>query len=318
MMTPLLGIRAGAGAVLGLLLVTACGSHGAVPPPPASFPADFVGVENGRIGLYDSRSGNLLRYLTQPTGGQADYEPVVTDSHNTAYFVRGATASHSQYPPGNSEIWRVHVDSGRAEPVVAAGPAPRWRIAVSRDGRMLAWTQGPGPESLHTRDLTTGVEKTFRQGNPPAVDGKPSWAQDDRHLAYIYRGGGGVAHKTIVVDTATAQGAGDGAPLGGAYCNQELPIFDGTGGLLVITCPNDSSRASRAAVRFDPGTGEPVRVLFSVPDGGLCCFGAFSAATGGRAVLLELIYSSGGRRAVYRWSDGSLVQLTTPATEPAW
>lgn len=297
-------------------------TSGALSTTPATaaedgFPKAFVGVVNGGIDLFDSATGNQLTAATQRQPGGGDDEPVLRADSTTVYFVRGNGTCSSQ-------IWRQWTTGARLESLDQPRDGTDRYLAVSADGRMLAWVHEPcqGPAVLVVRDQATGATRTLAMGNPLAVFGKPAWSPDDRHLAYFYRGGGGVAYTVWVVDALAATTLDAGKPLGGPYCYKEYPAYLPDGSLVVLDCQSAATEGPVAVSRYNPATGNRLGVLFTIatPPGGPApdFVASFCLSPSGSAAIYSVMNAERTAVSVYRWSGGQPQLLHTPATEPAW
>jgi hypothetical protein len=289
------------------------------PSPEAGAGSTFVGVEAGRLARYDAGTGQRLRFLTEAHPGGGDSEPSVAGD-GSVYFVRGnGTCS--------SAIWRLPADGGPEVPVVQPKDGTPSGVAVSPDGRRLAWVQQPCQDVavLKTKDLQTGAERSFTMDAPPSVEGRPDWSPDDRHLAYFYgRSGGGVGGVRVLDTASNARRADEGMALhgpAGPNCGQNHPAYRPDGTLIVLTCL-DENHPDVVARRLDPASGAPLDVVFHL-EGTDPLFAAVFGVTSfdltgdGRRALYEVL--ADGQFHAWRWDGrGRPTPLTTEGRTPAW
>jgi YD repeat-containing protein len=279
----------------------------------------FVGVEAGRLARYDAGTGQRLRFLTEAHPGGGDREPSVAGD-GSVYFVRGnGTCS--------SGIWRLPSDGGPEVPVVQPKEGTQSGVAVSPDGRRLAWVEQPCQDVavLKTKDLQTGAERSFTMDAPPSVEGRPDWSPDDRHLDYFYgRSGGGIGGVRVLDTASNARRADEGMPLhgpAGPNCAQNHPAYRPDGTLVVVTCL-DENHPDVVARRFDPASGAPLDVVFALEGtdplaAGIFGVTSFDLTADSGHVLYEVL--ADGQFHTWRWDGaGRPTPLTTEGRMPAW
>jgi hypothetical protein len=286
--------------------------------PAKDAPETFIGVEASRIAVFDAETGRRFRFLTDGQAGGGDSNPVVADD-GTVFFVRGnGTCS--------SGIWRLP-PGGREARVVQPPDGAVSQLAVSPDGRMLAWVEQscPGVAVLKTRDFSTGAESTYTVDSPPSVEGRPAWSPDNRHLAYFYGGIGGGTGGVRVLDTASsAHRADEGMALQGPPCPQWSPAFLPEGSLVVLTCHDPAHLDRIDAVRFDPSTGRMLGSLFTLakppdPVPELSLVWSFHFSPRGHHAIYEIQgQGEAARNRVFRWDGASPRAIATDAQEPVW
>jgi hypothetical protein len=278
----------------------------------------FVAVEASRIAVFDAYTGRRLRFLTDGQAGGGDSSPALADD-GTLFFVRGNGTCSSgiwRLPPGAREVRVVQPPDGAVS-----------QVAVSPDGRMLAWVEQPCRDVavLRTKNLGTGADTSFKMDAPPSVEGRLAWSPDNRHLAYFYgRTGGGVGGVRIVDTTSAATRADEGMPLQGPDCPQWSPAFLPEGTLVVLTCHAPTKLDRVDAVRFDPADGRMLGALFSLakpagPGPELFLVRSFDFSTRGRHAIYQIEgQGEAAHSRTFRWDGASPTPISTDAQEPAW
>lgn len=247
----------------------------------------FVGTRDGRVAVFDLATGALQKFLTnaEPGGGAQD---VVRTADGTVWWVQGSGTCASSI-----EVLR---DGKRS---TFYGDGVSYGLAVSRDGKAVAW--------LHQHDCTSGFPelrvakpgttfaKAFEMPNPPVIQGSPSWAGDDTHLAYFLRTGNqGAVHVIDVTrDTRIEQGSSSSAP----DCRWMQPRYRADGRLVVLSCTPDAMGTSAAVLDVAKSSVGPPLFTLQVPNDQVT---TFSLSADGRQALLE------ADGTVSRW-DGSAV-----------
>lgn len=255
--------------------------------PTATAATTFVGTRDGRVAVFDLATGQLQKFLTtvEPGGGAQD---VQRTADGTVWWVQGSGSCSSSI-----EALR----DGKRSTFYADGVS--YGLAVSRDGKAVAW--------LHQHDCTSGLPelrvarpgttfaKVFEMPNPPVVQGSPSWAGDDTHLAYFLRTGnqGAVHVIDVTKDARIEQGSSSSAP----DCRWMQPRYRADGQLVVLSCTPDQMRTSAAVLDVAKSSLGPSLFTLPVPNDQVT---TFSLAPDGRSALLEAGDS------VSRW-DGSTV-----------
>ena len=146
------------------------------------YPSSFVAVSRSAsapgVTIYSSSTGRALRRLTD---GARDIDPMLADGGRSVFFVRVP----SKVCP--VQLYRIPSTGGTAKRLTTAG-FPGGPVAVSQDGRMLAYTAThPGtcrltsPNSwLELRNLRTG-----RVHRIHFLVWGVAWSPDDHTLALV-------------------------------------------------------------------------------------------------------------------------------------
>jgi hypothetical protein len=175
--------------VLAATAVTGCGGSGGSHTTSAttsaggpSYPSSFVAVSRAKaspgVTVYSSSTGRPVRHLTD---GDRDIDPMLAQDGRTVFFVRVP----KQVCP--VQLYRVPATGGAATRLATAG-FPGGPVAVSADGRMLAYTGTPPgtcrlthPNNwLVLRNLQTGQVHRIR-----SLVWGVAWAPGDRTLAVV-------------------------------------------------------------------------------------------------------------------------------------
>jgi hypothetical protein len=222
--------------------VAGCGGSGRSPTTSASagarpYPPSFVAVSRTRsapgVTVYSSATGQPLRRLTH---GDRDIDPMPARGGRTVFFV------HVPAKVCPVQLDRVAATGGTATRLTAAG-FPGGPVAVSRDGRMLAYTgTRPGTcrltkpnDWLALRNLRTGAVHRIH-----VLVWGLAWSPDDHTLAVVVpnasTGRGEIRLIANPFDAAPAQfrAAPAIACPDSRACGETSPSFD-AGGTLSYT-----------------------------------------------------------------------------------
>lgn len=134
-------------------------------PLPATAPATFAAVVNGRIAVLESATGRLVRYLTSSQPGDGDHSPTVTNDRKTVFFRRVAG-------PCSVGLWRIPYAGGRATQI-RTGTRFVSSMTETDNGRRIAYVTGGCPTGRQTvvvRDTDTGRARSIRPGRDGVSD----------------------------------------------------------------------------------------------------------------------------------------------------
>jgi WD40 repeat protein len=316
-------------------LAGGCGGSGrshttraTTPTTGPSYPSSFVAVSRSTsspgVTVYSSSSGQPLRRLTD---GDRDIDPMIADGGRSVYFVR---VPQKVCPV---QLYRTSSTGGAATRLATAG-FPGGPVAVSQDGRMLAYTgTQPGTcrltkanDWLVLRNLQTGQVHRIH-----SLVWGVAWSPDDRTLA------------VVVPNSSTGRGEIRLIPNPFHATPAQLKAA------AAIPCP-DSRACGETSPGFDAGGTLSYTAMIS-PDGDRCwlesCTGwtyalvtvhgrhsriatsrrldsdavlpSSSVSAGGNAFLYTLPYGKGAR--VWRWSGGAPAAIAAPgatAIQAVW
>ena len=326
-------------ALLGLGLVVAvaiagCGGgsrpRAAGAAPAAPYPASFVAISHDTtapgITLYSSASGRAMRRLTD---GSRDIDPILTTNHRWVYFVRVPAR------PCPVQLWRVGSTGGKATPLTTAG-YPGGPVAVSPDGKMLAYTANPpgpctlqdSPRSLVLVNLSTGRSHRIAAG----IVWGMAWSANDQKLAVVSPNAtSGRSQIRLISDpfgatTADLNGTPPLAcPTDGA-CAETSPSFDAQGELF-YTAVISSRAGNYCWLHACPDwtysilsqRGAHMRTVTSrrMSNGAIVPTSVVNPA--GTALLYTLPGGTGAR--VWRWTNTQSVAIPLPGAvgaQPDW
>jgi Tol biopolymer transport system component len=309
------------------LVIAGCGSSKTA----AGMPSSFVGVSQSKhepgIAVYSTRTGQLLRRLTD---GAADIDPMMGAGRRYVYFV------HVNVPHVCPvQLWRVPFSGGRATMISTNAGYPGGPVAVSPDGKLLAFiSTAPGKcnlsglvDWLELVNLQTGATRWIH-GDVWSL----AWSPNDKTLAVASptTSGGGVIHLISNPFKASSPTAGPSVRCpAGNPCSETTPSFDAAGQLFytATVTPTDSDACwaeacsgwhySEVAVH-----GTSATVLSTVRRTGNATLTGSIVDTAGDAML----YSLPGRGnedglALWHWSAAGPVAIAAPganAQQPTW
>lgn len=269
----------------------------------SAYPATFVAAATGRIAVFDSTTGAVVRYLTTAQPGGGDSQPAMSADRRFVYFVRGAGTCASG-------IWRVPTAGGTATAITDSGSA-LGRLGVSFDSSRIAYTRydcTANTTVLVIHDLSTGRQRTITLPSSHLESlGRPAWAPDGQHVALAVTSLGG-AESVRVFDVRSARTDADGAtvPCPSAQpCITNSAAYDSSG-RLSYHASVDHSDAGRM-VRLAAGR---VETLFTFSTD-LTTPGVDLDASGVAAIWVE------GAK-LMRWNGGRPVAVSGTAEAPSW
>jgi hypothetical protein len=215
----------------------------------------YVDVQDGRIALYGTVSGRLVRYLTDLQPGGGDSTPSVSTDRKWVYFLRGTgTCANviARVPLANgteSAVEKVTVPASGfvVESVSAgAGDAVTWieRSCAGNGKAALAWKNAAGGAAGR---LTVDMA-------PPTWIGTPRLSPDGTKVAALVKTG--MQQHIAVYDVRTAKTINDEVPTG---CPAETCTgidFDWApdGSFVILTDPSTIVRVTPGAKTSTPLT----------------------------------------------------------------
>jgi hypothetical protein len=219
--------------------VTASNAAAANPLAGRRFVASYGSFQCPNIGLFAAATGHLVRVLRRhddaelltvsPTGKSLLYvnDPVFKQTPAACR----ATARRD----GTGTVLRIPLSGGR--PVDTGRHASV--LALSPDGRMVAWVTGEQLVRLHVRNRVTGRTRRFLIadnhgiGNPTAVLGL-AWAPSGKRLA-ISLGDTAVINWIHVMDPWTvARGGNTDSGVRGCHTTCSAPAYSPAGHLMFL------------------------------------------------------------------------------------
>jgi hypothetical protein len=294
----------------------------------AAMPDTFVAVsaEAGVPGVtvYASATGRALRRLSR---GDRDGQPMLSADRRWVYYVGPAASGGCDW-----QLWRVPLLGGRPEHVAAAGE-PGAEVAVSRGGRLLAYT-APPPGPCGARAGNTAVNIVdLRTGRRHRIDGEVTGLAWDPSgaLAVVTPVAPTAAGRIrLISDPFRARRVTAGVELAcptRLVCGAQSPSFDGRGDLFYLAViPPRAGNSCWFGVCFGwtyaivSVSGPRTHVLTSVVRRDAIATSA-EVDESGTAVIFTLPQSNGHPR-VWRWSSGARPSpVRAPgafSAQPAW
>jgi dipeptidyl aminopeptidase/acylaminoacyl peptidase len=201
-------------------------------------------LKNGHTHLFAvSADGGAPRQLT--FGDYDDEGPAAFASDGASLVFVSGRQKDADLDPQNAGLFRLRLSDGQVTPLPHR-PGPDGSPAISRDGRLLAYTRyddrnrGYEDARLHVMDLATGEDRSITDSLDRSV-AHPSWSADGRSLyvAYADQGVTKVARVTMGgAVTVVAQGLG-GQELDRPYAGGAFSVSDN--GVVAFTM-GDASR----------------------------------------------------------------------------
>ena len=283
------------------------------------YPSSFVAVSRATsspgVTVYSSSSGRPLRRLTD---GDRDIDPMLADRGRSVFFVRVP----ARVCP--VQLYRIPVTGGTARRLTTAG-FPGGPVAVSQDGRMLAYTgTHPGTcrltkpnDWLVLRDLHSGQVHRIH-----FLVWSVAWAPGDDTLAIVTPNPGtGRGEIRLISDpmhaTAAQLKAAPAIPCPDSRaCGETSPSFD-AGGTLSYTAMISPAGERCWLTKCTGWTyalitvhGKQSRIATSRRLAADAVLPSSNVSAAGNAFLYTLPYGKAAR--IWRWSGGH----PTPIAEP--
>jgi hypothetical protein len=279
-----------------------------------AYPADFVGVSaDGRVTVFNSASGQVLRYLTtvQPGGGVSDL--TLSPDGTRAYFTRatGTCSAHiaSVALTGGPETVAIPAPAGSlvSNPVLIGegGTVAYLRTVCAGAGQavVLSSLGGGGGSQTWYATPSNGVELLgFRPGSPQVL---------------LRESAPGSGSQLRLLDTTRPEGSLEAAapvvrqpPAG---CSYSAASWSPTGRIVVgQTCADGSAQVLLLPPSPAVGTPQPFAVLPRSESPSTVDYDL-----GGSALLLG-VTRPGGASYVARFVGGRLTTAAAGPVDPLW
>lgn len=292
------------------------------------YSATFVAVSSDPrapgLTVYSAATGKALRRLTHD---DRDGQPSLSADGRRVYFAHAGPSGGC-----STELWRVPLAGGPAREVSSAGE-PGDQIAVSADGRRLAYVAAPGGPCDPRAGATTVVVVNLKNGRRHTISGEVTglaWSPDDSTLAVVsLTPPTATGRIRLISDPFRANRVTAGLLLPcptRTQCDAQSPSFDRRGDLFyVATIPPRAGNYCWFGVCFGwtyaltSVAGSKTRVLASVVRRDAEATTA-TVNEAGTAIIFTLPAESGYPR-VWRWSGDQPVAITAAgafSAEPAW
>ncbi|HVF18931.1 MAG TPA: hypothetical protein VNA14_01645 [Mycobacteriales bacterium] len=151
--------------------------------PDGAYPAQFVAVEGGRIGLFDTKTGKRVRYLTEVVEGRGASDPSVTPDGMSVVYAHGAGTCEG-------EIRSVPVAGGPTRVLVNSAEDPS-SPALSKQND-LAYVDSACSGDRGTRIVvqrnpspSRNNQRVIEAGDPRSTLLGLSWSADGAVLAAV-------------------------------------------------------------------------------------------------------------------------------------
>jgi hypothetical protein len=267
-----------------------------------SYPRTFVAAVDGRLGVFRSRGGVLLRYLTDKPAGIG--LPSLTPDRKRVFYVR-------QEKAGDCAETAVVPLSGGTSKVVRTGPQGGAQpIAAGAKGALAGNYCGLATVAISAR---AGDGKTyFIVGTRELGANGMAWAPDAKHLA-VATINAGVRYLDVTTDGGLIVGKLAPCPARMTDCVTHAPSYAPDGTLYYVAANAANTRAK--VVRLV--RGKP-RVLFTLPQisahYSLAAAGAGQVLASGDADTDTMVRSD----FVVRWDGSRIHKLRRIALQVDW
>ena len=206
-----------------------------------------------------------------------------------------------------SALHVVDVESGRTRKIYDGDAVqPAW----SPGGERIAfWTAHVGQGSAGQRDIATvraDGSDLVKATDDEAVDWRPAWAPDGRHLYFASNRGGSMNLWRIAINQSTGRTAGPAQPVTmPSVWSAPFAIAASAGSIAYVA---RDERAALRGVPFEPGAAVPAGEAATLTRGGLLFFNMDLSPAGDRIVFT----STGGQEDIYLvGTDGSGLRKVT-------
>ena len=304
------------------------GQGGITPAQTRAYPATFVARSTDTrapgIAVFSTHTGQRLRRLTD---SPRDIDPLLTRDRRWVYFVRVPA------DPCPVQLERVPATGGAVQRLAPAG-YPGGPVAISPDGRMLAYTStrlgcrlDAAANTLVLVDLSTGQVHRIA-----AITWGIAWSPDDRTLAVVSPN---LSTGRSVIKLVSQPMRADSAELRAARsipcptadpCSTTSPTFDAQGAVFYTAMishePGDRCWLRRCqdwSYALVSDHGGDIRVLSTQRPTGDAVLGTGVIDARGSAMIYRLPFNGGYR--VWRWSRAGHAPVPGPgasAGQPVW
>ncbi len=286
----------------------------------AAYPAQFVAVGQCRIGVYETRTGRSVRFLTDELPCGAPLDPSVTpDGKSVVYVERtGACAA---------EIRKVPIAGGAPELLVSSGDRlPSNPVLSSQND--LAYVDSPCDESSAPR-IVIQRSPSPSTNNQRVLPGDP-----DTALRGLSWSSNGATLAVVVVELDPGGGDADTSTIRGIDARTQSVL---TATVLARTTPNSypgcgwraTAQPAKVVGVMVCGDGQarpPLAAAYELAGGDLRRITSFegryatsiSADSSGHHLLFDT-RTADDAPTIYRFSvDGDPIKVADSLTQPAW
>ncbi len=292
----------------------------ATPQPTAAseiYPAQFVAVEDGRIGVYEAKTGKRVRFYTEPRPGGGASEPSVYENYSSILYVQGEGTCASS-------IRSVGLDGFPRETLVTSKEGRVASKPAMSDGGRLAYASSVCDPAAGATELVVG-SKRIRFGTEEGGSiNDLAWSPKGDRIAVLV----GLIDSTEIylVDPDTASSVVQGKPLPrppdeeGVDCDWSSVTFAGDGRLLAgQACWSEISDAGSLGGRIVAFEESGPRPFLTLPER----IAAFDVDRSGDHLVLGMLACDEtcehAPESVERFSvDGDPVKVTEGLTQPVW
>lgn len=270
-----------------------------------SFPKTFVGVQDGRLGVFSSKDGAFVRYLTDRPLDLG--LPSLTPNRTRVLYLRQeegkCVATHAvRLSGGRSRLVRTGWNGGGAP--MAAGP----KGALAGNTACLA--------SMYLI-AKAGNGRTYRlSGTRDRFPDALAWAPDAKHLA-VATGSHGVVRLDVTKAKHLGQSTRVPCPRHMPGCFTRAPDFAPDGTMYYVAINAAGVRARVVRLRTVKGTPR-ARALFTLPR--LADRYTISAANGGHLLISAYHETADTTESEYvlRWDGTRLHHFQTRPLQVDW
>lgn len=271
-------------------------------------PVQYVAEQKGRIGVFSSSDGSLVRWLTD-SGDGVDAAPTLDPSGQWVYYLRGTTMVKGIGVPAGA-LWKVPIDGkSPAQPVLDnAGPITAYSVSGDHDQYLAYVVTENAQQTVTWKNTDNGSGASFTTGSVPPEVEQLAWAPDHQHIAAQVRGG--MQWGLTVYSTANFHlNSGTAVPCNPSGCAG--PSYDAAGNLYYL-------QPKGQQLELVQWTGKQVKHVSTIP--GTNPERATVAFTKDAEAALVDMPGTGGPASdiVYFVENGVATQLATGQDHPSW